>query len=282
MNYWQILAAAQEALTQGRFREAETAFDEATSARHADGRRVFLLETVPDGLQRLWRRWRHRERQPEDRHRGRWERASTLFVDDFRRRAETLLRRAEQQLATGQTSATATVDPTATAAVLSSAMYLSVGSRLNERRLPAAPLLVALFDLLPASGRLCDHDLVDHRLELDPSVRLRIGTRAVSALAQLPPALQSAWAGSLLDLLAACDEPEQAEANRRWSRLRRLEILAGRDRRRLAVPGYAEAHRLATLLMPAADDQEERRCAEAMAMVAYRRPNLREAGSVRR
>lgn len=309
MNYWQILAAAQEALTQGRFREAETAHDAAVTARQADGRRVFLLETVPDGLQRLWQRWRHREQRPDDPHRGRWERACTLFIDDFRRRAETLLRRAEQQLATGQTSATATVDPSATAGDLSSALYLSVGSRLNERRLPAAPLLVALFDLLPASGRLCDPDLVDRRLELDPAVRLRIGTRAVSALAQLPPALQPSWAGILLDLLAdpaaawqpgtgvqrrwlsacladryledpaavldllaACDEPEQAEANRRWSRLRRLEILAGRDRRRLAVPGYAEAHRLAALLTPAADDQEERRCAEAMAMVAYRRP----------
>ena len=200
-------------------------------------------------------------------------------------------------------------DPGQAAALLAAAMYLSVGSCLASRRLPASQVLIGLFELLPASGRLCDHDLVSCELDLNEAVRLRLAELALADLSQLPAAERPAWAGVLLALLddrevvwqfgtrpqrlwlaakladlyregageviarwQAADEPEQPEAYRRYSRLRRLEILAGCDRRRLAVPRYSEAHRLAVLLLPADDAEQERRCRQAMALIEYRRP----------
>ena len=40
--------------------------------------------------------------------------------------------------------------------LLQAALYLSVGSKLCSRRLPVSPVLVALFELLPLTGRLAD------------------------------------------------------------------------------------------------------------------------------
>lgn len=307
MNYWHILEEASRALAAGRFRQAETAYATATAAREQDARRVFLSETVPDGARRLWHRLRRRPRdgaQTSGELAGRWQHATAEFHVDFRSRGEAVLRSAERQIA-----ASVTADPAAAAALLCEAMYLSVGSRLATRRLPAAGLLQALFALLPASGRLCDHDLVTAELALPAALRLQLAQQALPDLNRLPQGERAAWTRVLLTLLEdpdgdwqpgtgparrwlaarladtyseeaaevlprwqACDEAQQPEANRRWSRLRRLEILADRDRRRLAVPSYREAHRLAALLSPSADPEEEQRCREAMAVVDYRRP----------
>ena len=308
MNYWRMLAQARADLAAARFREAEAGYARAEAARSAAPRRVFFQETLPDNTRRFWDRLRRRS-DDSARRVGRWERAIRDFAADFRARSETLLFAVERQLAGGAPAGAQALQPGAVAVRLAAALYLSVGSRLNERRLAVSPILAALFDLLPESGHLGDHDLVTPELAVEPALRLRLVEQALSGLAHLPATEQAGWAGALLAMLddrsarwtpgtdaarrwlaarladryrdeagevvrlwQACDEPEQPEANRRWSRLRRLEILAGRDPRPLLLPSHAEAHRLAALLAPAANADEERRCAEAMAVITYRRP----------
>ena len=95
MNYWHILARAQAALAEGRFREAETAFTAAAAARKAAPRRVFVTETLPDGARRLWQRLRSRQdaapgggrNAAADPGAGRWLRAAAKFSEEFRARS---------------------------------------------------------------------------------------------------------------------------------------------------------------------------------------------------
>ncbi|HOX26790.1 MAG TPA: hypothetical protein PLL30_06375 [Candidatus Krumholzibacteria bacterium] len=301
MNYWQLLAEARAALEAGGFRAAEEAFDSACSARAGDARRVFLSETLPDGARSLWRRLnRH---GPAEREPGRWQRAESEFRAAFAEQASAILRRAEDLLDRGPER-----DPAAAFAVLDKALYLSVASRLVDRRLAAAQIVTAIFELLPATGRLCARDLVTPELDLAPSLRLRLAAGAIDGLGHLPPDDRADWAESLLALLAgegdwsaetaaerdwvaanlgdryresaepvlaawrACDVLAQPEARRQWSCLRRLEILAGRDRRCLSVPRYGEAHHLAWRLPRDEASPLWQRAREALALVEYRQP----------
>lgn len=301
MNYWHLLAEARAALEAGDFRGAETFHDAARSARERDARRVFLSETVPDGVGRLWQRVTRREQPPAIV--GRWQRAETEFRSWFGERAAAVVQRAERVLELGPGH-----EPETSFTVLDAALYLSVGSRLAERRLAAAPLVGALFDLLPATGKLCARDLVTPALGLEPALRLRLADSALDGLARLPHGEQADWAGTLLAVLAAegdwsesalverdwlaaslsdryredaaevlaawraCDTTPQPDARRQWSCLRRLEILAGCDRRQLPLPRYGEAHHLSWRLPRDERSPLWQRARRALAVIEHRQP----------
>jgi len=296
MNYWQLLATAHEDLAAGRFRAAESALEAAEHARAEDRRRVLLTETLPDGLRRFWRRARHQEQAAAP---GRWTRAREDFVLAFGDASEAELVRASRRL-----DGDLHHEPESTRALLERALYLSVASRLAARRLPVSPLVAAIFDLLPLTGRLCAPDLVDPAGDLDPGTRLAIATRACDHLDRLPPADRAAWcerllavldaaaptsadtlwlaarladahapdAGTVLGRWQACERDEMTGRQRDWSRLRRLEILAGRDPRRPAVPRPAAARALAATLPRSGDDELAARARQATALLDHRHP----------
>ena len=301
MNYWHILEQARDALQEGRFRAAEQALGEATAARDADSRRVFVSETVPNGLRRLWRRFGGEIRAGEP---GRWERAVAEFTSSFRSRAEAMVQQAARQLDLGFEA-----EPETSFDLLSAALYLSVGSRLCERRLAAAPLLAALFELLPVTGRLGDRDLVTEDLVMDASTRLHVAGLARDHLGRLPDDERNGWAATIIELLdaphdswspthesdrrwlaagladvhfeevdevlsrwAAVDAATIPDPRRHWSRLRRVEILGGCDRRRPAIPRHEEARRLAADVPDEGDGELARRLRDAREVLAHRRP----------
>ncbi len=55
-NYWQLLAAAEDALDVGDFSAAERRYLDACDLRDTSPGRVFVTEKIGDSLRRLWRR----------------------------------------------------------------------------------------------------------------------------------------------------------------------------------------------------------------------------------
>jgi len=304
MNYWNALTAARDALKQGAFRDAESAFDLARNQRDGDNRRVFLSETLPDGLKGLWGRLR-RDPAATDQP-GRWQLALTAFEATFVEQSDIVLQRVEQLLALGHPS-----DPDETSDLLASALYLSVDSRLVQRRLPVSPILEALLRLLPVTGKLCDRDLITPDLPLTSENRQQIVQLAVEGLERLAATERPLWAESLLALLdhdpverdpiedaprlwlaailadrylenaeevisrwEQADQDTLPESQRAHGRLRRLEILVGLDRRPLAVPRHGQARRLALSLDLDDGSEDSARLRAALAVVEYRQPRL--------
>jgi hypothetical protein len=301
MNYWHLLAEARRALDEDRFRDAETSLAAARIARAADTRRVFLSETLPDGARRVWNRLRGGGGAAGP---GRWELAEGDVAAMFGERADSLLRRLDRQFELGLET-----EPEQAHRLLAAALYLAVDSALVERRPPVTPLVTGLFELLPTVGRLADRDLVRPDLDLDPDARLRIASLARDHLGRLDAAERSAWGATVVALLdhdggewtaeqegtrrwlAAAlvdthahdvpeivvrwqrvDAPVAPPAHRHWSRLRRLELLAGCDRRLPPVADHRTARQLADQLPADGDDELANRRRAALAVLDHRRP----------
>jgi hypothetical protein len=332
MNYWQLLARAEEELAAGRLRSAETTYREAVAARQGDTRQVLLSETIPDGMLRVWRRLRRREAGGP----GRWQARVDGFVRRYADAAAGITRRADVQrdLAAG-------ADPHGARDLLEEALFLAVDSRLVTCPLAASDLLVALMRLTPETGRLPDLDLVPAPAVMAASVRLELAELASAGLAAVPAVEARPWAERLLELLdaadaadatdagdagdagaspgeddgtretllwsprlqprrlaaaadladrhledpravlarwTACDVAEVPPARRRLARLRRVELLAGCDRRRPDVPDIAAARELARGF-PRQDDALDVRLEAAHAAMDYRSPATEPARS---
>ncbi len=263
---------------------------------------MVFTERVPDGLQRAWRSLR---RQPPASGAGRWSNRTAAFEARFLTAAGSLAGTVRNHLDLGPGD-----DPAAVAANLEEALFLVVDSTLATCPLAVSDLLPALLELAPRVGKLPDLALVPDADQLAPDLRLQLADLALEHLGDLPADDRRAWTERLLDILDAdpapldephaeqrrcwlaasladrdlddpeavlarwevCDRPEQMQARRHWSRLRRLELLAGCDRRRPDVPAAHRARTLAVGLPRDGGDELAVRLAAALATLDYRAP----------
>ncbi|MEZ4388621.1 MAG: hypothetical protein R3D98_13840 [Candidatus Krumholzibacteriia bacterium] len=302
MNYWQLLQRAEQDLAEGRLRAAETSYHAAVALRARSGGRIVLTERLPDGLGQAWRRLRG---QPRPDATGRWQARDAAFTAAFATAARDLAVMVRGRLDLGPGD-----HPEATARALEEALFLSVDSRLVNCPLTVADLLPPLLELAPVVGRLPDLDLVPDAAELAADLRVGLADLALRHLEPLPDAPRRAWTVRLLEWLdhepeplpepalenrrrwlaarladrdlvdpaailvrwEACDRDDQPADRRRWSRLRRLELLAGCDRRRLDIPAAHTARTLALGLPRDGSDQLAVRLTAALAVIDYRAP----------
>lgn len=301
MNYWQRLQQAERDLSGGRLRAAEAGFLAACAEREQDQRRVVLTERIPDGLHRAWQRLRG---EVTARPGGRWDARRQAFAQRFEVAARELAFRARARLDLG-----AGDDPDGAARDLEEALFLAVDSTLATCPLAVSDLLPALLSLAPHTGHLPDLALVPGPAQLPVALRLQLAELAVANLADLPAAVRKAWTDHLLMVLdaeaadadptleprrcwlaarladrdledaalvlerwEACDQPDLPGGRRHWARLRRLELLAGCDRRRFDVPAAQAARLLAVGLPRDGGGELATRLAAALAVLDYRAP----------
>jgi len=199
-NYWQLLAAARDALREGDFAAAERLYAAASVRRDQSPGRVFLTESLADGLGRLLRR---RRRTPDAR--GRWDQRTKTFRGEFLAAGEATVREGLRLAELRPED-----DADANQPVIEAALFLVVRSRIfAEEPASAVPLLKGLFRTAVRSGHLFDVQLIRHDVPLTEEDRLWLARRGGDLLdvfvdqGELVPASGPAreWAAAILQLL---------------------------------------------------------------------------------
>ena len=159
-NYWQSLAAAEQALAGLEFAVAERAFLDAVDDRQQSPLRVFFTERLPDGAGNLLRRTGPRP--------GRWTRRADRFRTAFLAEAERMVREGVRVAELRPEDDAERNQP-----VLEKALFLVARSRLFvEQPASAVPLLKGLFRTAARTGRPFDLQLVRHDIPLTEEDRL--------------------------------------------------------------------------------------------------------------
>lgn len=165
-NYWQLLAAAVDALQVGDYPAAERRYWDACALRESSPGRVFVTEKIGDGLRRLLRRGQSENLAVNLT--GRWTKAQEAFVQDFMSAGEHVVREGVRVSELRPEDDAETNQP-----VLESALFLVARSRLfQDEPASAVPLLKGLFRTASRTGRPFSVDLVRHDLPLTEEDRL--------------------------------------------------------------------------------------------------------------
>ncbi|MCB1185087.1 hypothetical protein KDM41_16805, partial [bacterium] len=311
-NYWQLLAAAADALEVGDFPAAERRYRDACDLRETSPGRRFVTEKIGDGVRRLFSR--AAPAGPEAARSGRWPRANRAFRDAFATQGEGVVREGVRRAELRPEDDAETNQP-----ILESALFLVARSRLfQEEPGSAVPLLKGLFRTASRTGRPFSVDLVRHDLPLTEEDRLwmaRKGGELVEAFVEqghLRPGGAEAeeWAEVFLQLLQSryFGATGRLEEERAWleartadrllargaasvglyrayllvhpepgpradeARVRMLELLANVHAMNFAVPRYAEALRSMQSAGLAPGSAAGGRYEDAIARIEHRRP----------
>ncbi len=311
-SYWHLLDDAEGALGRGDLPAAEGLYLAAEQRRDGSPGRVFLTESLADGLRRLLR-GRH---PPEDAAAaaGRWERRATTFRGDFLTAGERAVRDGVRLAELRPED-----DAEANQPVLETALFLVVRSRLfPEEFASAVPLLKGLFRTAARTARVFDVRLIRHDVPLTEEDRLWLARRGGDLLEIFldqgrlergsGPARE--WAAAVLQLLqpryfgssgrlaeerawleaVTADRLQgDAEASVRLyraylqtnpepgpradeARVRTLELLANVDAAHFPVPRYEEALGALQSAGLAAGSEQAGRYGTAVARIEFRRP----------
>ncbi len=204
-TYWQLLAAADDALQVGDYPAAERRYLDACALRDASPGRVFVTEKIGDGLRRLL--GSRRAGAAAKGLSGRWQRASRAFVDDFNGRGEHIVREGVRLAELRPEDDAETNQP-----ILESALFLVARSQIfQDEPASAVPLLRGVFRAAARTGRPFSVDLVRHDLPLTEEDRLwmaRKGGELVESFVEQGHLRQGSpeaaeWAEVFLQLLQA-------------------------------------------------------------------------------
>ncbi|MFH2053205.1 MAG: hypothetical protein ABIK96_12115 [bacterium] len=311
-NYWNLLDAADGALTGGDFPLAEIRFQQARAVRESSPGRVFLTEKVGDRLRRMLQRREDKGADlPED---GRWAVRTRQFTDRFLDEGNRIVREGLRLSELRPEDEAETNQP-----LLEQALYLVSRSGIfpGEPR-SAVPLLKGLIRSAFRTGRPFDVMLLRHDLPFGEEERLWLANKSADMLdafvemGSLEPGSNPAqeWARATLQLLQPQyfgTEGRLAE-ERAWlealtadrllkrpsacvslyrdylkinpapgpradeARVRILEILANAGSPYLPVPRYAEALAAMQSAGLAQGSAHTGRFRQALACIEYRHP----------
>lgn len=311
-NYWNLLDAADGALSAGDFPLAEIRFQQARTVRESSPGRVFLTEKVGDRLRRMLQRREDKGADlPEE---GRWAVRTRLFTDRFLDEGNRIVREGLRLSELRPEDEAETNQP-----LLEKALYLVSRSGIfpGEPR-SAVPLLKGLIRSAFRTGRPFDVMLLRHDLPFGEEERLWLANKSADMLdafvemGTLEPGSNPAqeWARATLQLLQPQyfgTEGRLAE-ERAWlealiadrllnrpsasvtlyrdylkvnpvpgpradeARVRILEILANSGSPDLPVPRYAEALAAMQSAGLAQGSAQAGRFRHALACIEYRHP----------
>jgi len=317
-NYWQLLAAAEDALDVGDFPAAERRYLDTCDLRDTSPGRVFVTEKIGDSLRRLWRRGAAEVETAAQA--GRWTRTSRAFVDRFKQDGEPVVREGVRLAELRPEDDAETNQP-----ILESALFLVARSRIfQDEPASAVPLLKGLFRTASRTGRPFSVELVRHDLPLTEEDRLwmaRRGGELVEAFVEQGHLRQGApeaeeWAHVFLQLLQAryFGTTGRLEEERAWlealtadrlvgradssvdlyraylavnpapgpradeARVRLFELLGNIDAVNFPVPRYAEALGAMQAAGLAPGSAVSARYTEAVARLEHRRPDGHATG----
>ena len=255
-NYWQLLAAAREALEAADFVVAERRWDEAVARRTASPGRIFLTEKLADGMSRLLRRG------GDSASVGRWACREASFRSDFLIAGEARVREAVR---------VADLRPEDNAEVnqplLTGGLHLVARSRIFAAEPASAVVLIkGLVRTAHRTGRPFPVHLMRHDLPLSAEDRLWLARKSVAMLegfldqgriASGGPAAHE-WTEAVLRLLHPdyFQEGERLDEERAWLEARTSDRLLGRAEASLA--RYTDYLRLRPEPSPRSDEARVR------------------------